>query len=377
MNCWTWRPQLRGAGGDIRVVWDRYDRNVGPLLSGEAFRNNRRAGAPVEVMYLPFEDSWPTPLSKKTYNYQGHWPGRGEDKKFIIAQQMNAPYIGEALSRGYKDAFLAVQKQFIAHFKEKGWNRTEMQCFYGGKNTHRIKYGSNMWWTTDEPYHWQDWLALQFFCRLWTRGRGDADPKVWVARADISRPQWQAKVLDHVVGPVYFGTGAFSSPAMYRRCRILAQETALQIRTYGSANRDNESNTRTVVWILNAWTNGADAALPWQTLAREAALDINDRATSGNALLVPGGRFGLKVVADMRIKALRTGQQLAEYMTILAKRKNLTREQIKAMVHEAIAIRAGTRAGAGADNADALVFGTIKAWQIAELRRRLAELIVK
>ena len=376
-NYWRFTPRLRGSGKGIQVVWDRYDRLAGPLLTGDAFKSNRRAGAPVEVMYLPFEDSWPTPLSKTTYNYQGHWPRRGEDKKWINEHYLKAPYIGDALSQGYKDAFLAVQRQFIEHFREKGYTRTEMQCFYGGKNTHRIQYGVNMWWTTDEPYHWDDWLALQFFCRLWTQGRGGADPGLWPARADISRPQWQGRVLDGIVGPVYVGAGAFSSPAMYRRCRTLEIETGLDLRCYGSANKDTESNTRSVVWLLNAWTNGARAALPWQTLAGENALDVGDRATSGNALIVPGKRFGLPVVGDMRLKALRDGQQMVEYLVLLAKRRKLDRQQLKAMLHRAVRMRAGTRAGTGLDNADALQFSTLKAWQIAELRRRLAELIGK
>ncbi len=376
LNCWRWQPRLEGAGRDIRVVWDDYDRNVGPLLTGEAFRGNRRAGAPVECMYLPFEDSWPTPLTTNTYNYQGHWPGRGESRDFLIQHYLTAPYIGDALSQSYKDAFLAVQRQFVEHFRQMGWNQTEMQCFYGGKNTHRIDYGSNMWWTTDEPYHWDDWLALQFFLRIWTQGRADASPEHWAGRADISRPQWQGRVLDGIVNTVYFGTGAFSSPPMYRRCRWLAQDTGLKLMTYGSANPDNESNTRSVVWILNAWTNGANGVLPWQTLGGDGALDNNDGGGGGgNALLVPGDRFGLEVVGDMRLKALRDGQQLAEYLAILAERRDLQREQVKAIVHQAVQFGAGTRAGAGADNADALQFSTLKAWQIAELRRRLAQLI--
>jgi hypothetical protein len=47
-----------------------------------------------------------------------------------------------------------------------------------------------------------------------------------------------------------------------------------------------------------------------------------------------------------------------------------------AMVRGAARIEAGRIAGAGADNADALQFGTLDTWQLAELRRRLAELIV-
>jgi len=375
-NFWVHRPGLQGSGKETKVDWGRYDRDVGPLLTGEAFKDCRRAGAPVEVLYLPFEDSWPTPLSKQTYNYQGHWPGRGEDKKWINDHYMKAPYIGDALSQDYKDAFLAAERQFIEHFKAKGYDRTEMQCFYGGKNTHRIDWGVNMWWTTDEPYHWDDWLALQFFCDLWTRGRGDASPALWATRGDISRPNWQGRVMAGVLGNEYIG--GFNSPTVYRRCRALAHDTGVDIRTYGSANRDSESNTASVVMLLNMWTNGARAHLPWQTLGGEGSLDTGDRgAGGGNALIVPAKRLGQTVVGDLRLKALRDGQQLIEYLVELGKRRNLTREQLKAMVYGAVSIEAGRVAGAGADNADALTFSALKAWQIAGLRRAIAEMIVK
>ena len=97
----------------------------------------------------------------------------------------------------------------------------------------------------------------------------------------------------------------------------------------------------------------------------------------GNALLVPGKRFGLDVVGDMRLKALRDGQQMIEYLVLLSRKYGLQREQVKEMVHRAVYLKAVTRAGAGADNADALEFGTLKAWQISELRRGLAELIAR
>ena len=377
-NYWVQRARVEGSGKDMKVDWDSYDRNVGPLLSGEAFRGNRRAGVPIECMYLPFEDSWPTPLTPQTYSYQGHWPGRGENVRFITEHYLRAPYIGDGLSQGYRDAFLAVQRQFIAHFRERGWTRTEMQCFFGGKNTHRIQWGVNMWWTTDEPYHWDDWLALQFFLRLWATGRGDADPRLWAARGDISRPQWQGRVLAGAVDTVYFGAGAFSGPDWYRRCQTLARETGLKLMTYGSANRDTESNTRSVAWLLNVWLNGGNGALPWQTLGEDGALDNQDAsAGGGNALIVPAKRFGLPVVGDLRLKALRDGQQLIEYLAILVDRAKLQREQVAALVRQAVPIEARAKAGAGADNAEALQFGTLSAWQIAELRRLVAERIVR
>jgi hypothetical protein len=377
-NYWVPRPKLEGKGKDIKVIWDEYDKRFGPLFDGSAFKDSRRGAVPLEVMYLPFEDSWPTPLSKENYNYQGHWPTKGEDTKYLVEQVLKAPYIGDALSQEYKDAFLAVQRQFIEHFKEKGWNKTEMQCFYGGKKTHRTQYGVNMWWTTDEPYHWDDWMALEFFCRLWSQRRDKigASPTQWKARADISRPNWQDKILAGVLNTEYIG--GFSSPGNYRRCRILAQDTGVTIRDYGSANPDNASNTQSLTMLVNLWLNGSNGHLPWQTLGSDKALDVNDAgASGGNALIVPGTRFGVDVVGDMRLKALRDGEQIIEYMTILAAKRGLQREQIQAMVLDAVRIEAGRKAGAGADDADALRFSTLKDWQISQLRQRLAELITK
>ena len=370
-----WTPKLTGAGKDIRVVWDDYDRRVGPLLSGEAFKSCRRAGVPIEAISLPYYDSWPTELTTKTYNYKGYWPSRGDDRTGLAAHYMTAPYVADGLSRDYKDAFAAVQRQLVSHFKAKGWDRTEMQCIFVGKNTHRTNYGVNMWWTTDEPYHWDDWLALQFFGRLWTAGRRPGEATQWVFRADISRPQWQGRVLDGAVDVVHFGTGSSSTPAMIRRCRRLARETPLSLRTYGSANRDDTSNLGSVVWIVGAYLNGSRAALPWQAMGNDKALDAGDPPGGGNALLAPGTRFGVSVVADMRLKAFRDAEQLAEYLHIVAGRYNLNRRQLRAMVAGAVDLTARTADGASADNADALRFTKLSAWQVSEFRLALAELI--
>ncbi|MFH1268659.1 MAG: hypothetical protein ABIK89_23280, partial [Planctomycetota bacterium] len=264
--------------------------------------------------------------------------------------------------------------------RKMSYTRTEMQCFYGGKVTHRTDYGGNMWWTTDEPYHWDDWLALQYFCWLWTDGRTRAGGNAsrWTARADISRPQWQGLVLDRIVDEVYYGAGGFASPAMVRRCRILAQDTGLNVRAYGGANRDTQSNTQSVTAVLDAWTDGADAYLPWQTLGSDKALDQGDRgAFGGAALLVPGDRFRLPVVADMRLKAFRDGQQLIEYLVLISRRHKLNREQMKFMLHAAVRLDATTRPAARLDDADSTQFPALSPWQLTQLRRHLAELIAQ
>ena len=380
LNCWVIRPKLTGAGKGRKVVWDSYDKIAGPLLSGEAFRTNRRTGVPVRVMYLPFDDSWPTPLSTKNYNYPAPWPGRGWDLHHLVKHSLTAPYIGEALSQDYKDAFVAVERQFIEHFKANRWNRTEMQCFFGGKKTHRTKWGSNMWWTTDEPYHWEDWLALEFFGRLFATGRAaaGAKPDQWAVRADISRIRWQGRTLQGSYDNAYYGAGSFTSSADKRRSRILHAQTGQEIRTYGFGNRDTDSNTCGVAKVLDTWLNGSNALLPWQTLGKDGCLDNGDKDAGGGAgLLVPGKRFGLPVVGDMRLKTLRDAQQIVEYLVELSKRRGLNREQIKYMVLAAMEIKTGMGPQSRRDDADAPVAGMIPAWQLSELRRTVAELIAK
>ncbi|HVY62257.1 MAG TPA: hypothetical protein VHF22_11425, partial [Planctomycetota bacterium] len=373
-NPWRLEPKVSGRGKAAVVEWKDYDRLAGPLLSGEAFRGSRRAGVPLPCMYLPFADDWPCPLTRETYAYPGRWPGRGEGRDAIDEHYASAPYLGDGLSPEYKETFLAVEEQFVAHFRERGWTRTEMQCFFGGKATHRIEFGANRWWTTDEPYHWPDWLACQFFGGLWCEGRraAGADPARWAVRFDISRPMWQGRVLDGIADVVYYG--GFAGARAYRRCRDLARDTGVRVMTYGSVSRTGASNVDCATMLADIWLHGGDGALPWQTLGNDGSLDRNENV-DGAALLVPGGRFRRPVVADLRVKALREGEELGEYLAILADRRYLSREQIAAAIAKVAPTHAERAAGASADDADALRFGGWKAWQLVELKRAIAERI--
>jgi hypothetical protein len=378
LNCWAWRPKLSGTGRDVRVHWEPYDRSVGPLLTGEAFAGSRRGSVPVECMYLPFEESWPTPLDRQSYRYDGYWPQKGDDPGRIAEHYLTAPPIAQGLTPQYKAAFSSVQRQFIEHFQERNYTQTEMQCYFGNKVGHRVEYGVNTWWTTDEPLYWDDWMAVQFFLQLWATGRGSADPRVWTARADVSRPQWQGGTLAGLVDAAYYGAGGFTGPAMVRRCRTLGQETGLNVRTYGSAGHDSTSNTENVAVLVSAWADGADAFLPWQTLGSDESLDQNDAGCAGgSAMLVPGDRFGLAVVGDMRLKAFRDGQQLIEYLTLLAERRHLSRQQIKAMIHEATRSRREPQRAGPIDDADSIEFAALSARHLDELRRRIAGLLLR
>jgi len=380
-NPWRYQPLVNGIGNKLTLDWNNYDKQVGPLLSGEAFKGNRRSGVPTPVMYLPFEDNWPVCLTKSTYKYNGPWVSlkgwkenrKGKTYRNAVKQlnehYLQSDYIGKALSNEYQDGFARAAELFIKHFKTMGWNRTEMQCFYGGKKTHRIDYGSDMWWQTDEPIHWDDWLALQFFDNLWTKTiQGtDADLNMWVARGDISRPKWQGKVMDGVMPVQYGGMGDEPNNT---RLQLLKEQTGVRIRDYGGLGYEGMSYSQTISKVLNVYLSGGDAFLPWQTLGNDDSLDKNNTTT----LFVPGDRFGLSVVADMRLKAFRSGEQLIEYCVLLANKKKLSRDQIKEFISRFFKVGM-KRTDTNPDNADAKQSTTIMAWQISELRKQLAKLI--
>ena len=368
-NFWAFRPRIIKDGDRIKIDWNEYDKRVGPLLSGEAFAGDRRSGIPVECLYLPFMDSWPTPLTPKTYHYTGYWPKRGDDSRHLIDHYMQSPPIAEAMSREYKENFLAVQKQFIEHFKKKGWDHTEFQCFFGGKKTHRINYGSNIWWTTDEPYHWEDWTALQFFSGLWTHGRKrmKASANTWAYRADISRPQWQGRVLENRLNVGYYG--GFDDDRTFQRCKILKEETKIKVRAYGAAPSPGRSNMETVALVLNTWLNGADGFQTWWATGRKKSLDIQE-GCPGNALFAPGDRFDLPVVGDMRLKAFRKGEQLIEYLVMLENKYNLNSQRIKNLIYS-------TKIKKPDDENAAIQLNLYKAWQIDSCRKNILKFLEK
>jgi hypothetical protein len=79
----------------------------------------------------------------------------------------------------------------------------------------------------------------------------------------------------------------------------------------------------------------------------------------------------------MRVKAFRDGEQLIEYLELVAAKKGLRSEQLAAMVNAFAGLGASKLAGASADNADSIRMRTLPDWKIAALRRALAEIIAR
>jgi mannose/cellobiose epimerase-like protein (N-acyl-D-glucosamine 2-epimerase family) len=347
LNLRGWRPALEGAGRETRVRWEEFDRQAGPLLTGEAFAENPRSRVPIECMTLPFQQGWPTPLSKVTYGYHGSWSAEDEDLKPIIEHYLTAPYVGLTLSDEYKQAFLAVQRQFVEHFHEKRYLATEMQCSLAGRVTVRVGSDFDAWWNLEEPTYWNDWLALQFFGHLWDRGRGGAHSRRWPFRANISVPEWQGRLLSGVLDVGYYPADQLADPAAARRLDRLSRQLGSRVRAYAPLPPGGAQGMPCLPEMLAAWAGGAEGIA-----YRRAA-----GTTAEEPLLALENPAGARVVPHVRLKEIRTAQQLIEYLHLLAHHQGLRRKQIAVML------------GPAKSSPDP--------WQLPDHRRRLAEQITE
>lgn len=356
-------PRIVGRGKQARVAdWTQHDRALGPLLDGSAFKDNPRSSVPIPVFYLPFHENYPSRISEY-YRYDGPKTGRS----CIILHALYGPRIEEAFAPGYAEAMKAVIRQFAEHYRQKGWNKTLLQMYLNNKYNYRIRGRGSSWWLLDEPYHYDDWMALRYFSQLFHEAIADVRGVKFVFRGDISRPQWQFDRMNGLMEMMYVGGGLFD---MLRRCRIMKEEMPTKLMTYGSCNPIGSSNFQSAAWCLKAYIAGADGVLPWQSLAGDRAFRRADR----NGLIVDGGRFGVNAVASLRLKALRRGAQDVELLRILQRKMGWNRDQIGTLVASVIPLESGFQQQFLAEAAP-LAFKNLSSLAFASLKHGVLSLL--
>jgi hypothetical protein len=379
-----WTPAV---GADGRVTdWSRFDKNLGPLLDGSAFKDNPRAGVPVPVLYLPQNESWPLPMVP---HYKPDAPTKGKDWKALHDIFAKPPE--DAFDQVYKDAFVANVADFVKHAEEKGWTRTALQ----GYNNNKVQYNKDALqgtaWTMDEPYEYLDWHALLFYSRLFHKGAagrtvaglggtagqassgtGGAKTAQFQYRGDISRPQWQGNCFDGLMETIYVGGDLFHMPALIKDHKRRMPTTVI---CYGGANNQDRANHETAAWCLKAYAYDADGVLPWQALGGDEAFDRGDNLDNGNSLIVDGSkRFGVNAIASFRIHAFRQGAQLCELLRLVEKKHGWGRAHSGALAAQFVPLGSEFRR-AFVDEAAAVTFGAMNGDRFVQLKEALLKLL--
>lgn len=315
-------PKVRADG---TFDWTQWDAEHGPLLDGSAFADLPRGRVPVEALYLPLNENWPM-------NHERHFKG--------------GYWIEQAYGDEYWREFRTASQAFAQHFADRGWTETIAEFYLNNKV--EFKKSRGRWdatsapWIFDEPTHTQDFWALRRFGLEFWQGVSAAPPTRLAFRLDISRPEWQRDLLDGVTN-VEVASGALRT----YRDRVIAgaRRDGKLIYMYGAASKLGTTRATDVAWCVETWALGADGVVPWQTIGKADAWTKPDDL----ALLYP---TPAGVAPSLRLKAYRSGQQLAEYLTIYTAVSGQPRDAVGAAVLALPGMRAGTVKASEADAGD-------------------------
>ena len=322
---WDGLPEFAPVKTENGFFWDEWDRYVGPLLDGSIFYDLPRKHQPVDVMYLPLSENWPVPLKG---NYKKSW------------------WADEALSDSYRQELKQSFQKFASHLLEMpgvrktkhdchelspydSQTQTQFQFYLNNKVYYRERFNkSSAPWIFDEPIHIQDFMALKWYGDLWheavepycsnssgidKKNNSTINTKPLLCfRCDISYTQFGRDILWDVTDIEYLG-GNNTQKTRMKHDEFNQSMKRSCFAEYGTANKLSDSNLQPVLWQLSAWLKGACGVLPWQTIGSDGCWERGEQT----ALFYPKGD---KVYPSVRLKAFRYGQQLVEYLVLLADR---------------------------------------------------------
>jgi hypothetical protein len=333
-------------------AWSVFDKRYGPLFDGSAFAGNPRKGVPTETFVLAFHENWPVPIGPN-YNFS-YWAD-------------------EAFTEKYREGFIEAVAQFARHVREKKWNQTIFQVYLNNKivNKEQSWNKATAPWLLDEPQHFQDFWAVRYFAEMTHAGLAKAGmPANFAFRADASRPQWQRDALDAFLdyNVVQIGPARLYNRSVIDR-RALFGNVVVE---YGEPDFLNTSNFQLTAWCIDAWLNGADGVLPWQSMAES----VNWRNGSRFSLIYPNAFAGEKgAVPSIRLKALLRGQQLVEYLLLLNRFQGAPRWVTARQVANELDLHRKTIKKTVRGDAMRVLYPDVRPQELWAMRVRLGELI--
>ncbi len=317
-------PQISGQGSGTRITdWTVYDKLYSGVLSGQAFAGNHRPEQPMTHLTLPFYEGWPASINT---------PGMFEHNR------KNNPSLDPRFTKKFEDQVKAVAKQFIAHFKTKGWTKTQLQLFLNNKSQYRKRGGKGgiCYWLLDEPRYHNGYLALNYLGTLFRNAFQDRGAIDIAFRADISRPQFQDRILDRSMDLMVIGGPAEGEVVVRRNADRFDgnpfRKGAQLVWDYGGLAPQSGSNVQYATGRVFSYLLGSNGHLPWLCTGKKDDWRQQDKNSftlmyNGESQYAPVKKVDL--FPSLRLKAFRRGQQDAEIIHAALSKKKLTRDQFR------------------------------------------------
>jgi hypothetical protein len=140
----------RDARGRLAADWSFFDRRYGPYLDGSAFDD----GVPIEQFPLYVNLFWPA----------GFWP----------EADFPDPGCRSPAKARYEDAWMEHAREYVRHFREKGWTRTTFLVKMN--HYHRPGQAFPLLWNMDMPRTNADFRAVAYYADLAHRAFAGAAP---------------------------------------------------------------------------------------------------------------------------------------------------------------------------------------------------------
>ena len=272
-------PELEGEGKYMKVKnWDLFDAHFGPLLDGSAFAGSPGGEHPLEVMYLPFNLGWPA-------NYE-KWG-----------------------QKGYKTEYKSVLRDFIAHFKEKGWDTTYCEIFLNHKASyHFFPY------TADEIYYEFDEVIMDEYYDI-IQDACETSGVPFIFRVDSSNhyPKEHYKRYAKMCKLWVAAAGHF---AWVPESVDVMRENGNILYVYGDAVRSLDSSLMHLYTLpITSMMWGIDGYTAWNTTGYGEDFLVCPQNLGSESLFYPGSYFGVEAAfPSIRLKAMRNAVQLTELM---------------------------------------------------------------
>ena len=318
-------PVISGTGKNAKATdWSAFDKCYEGIMSGSIVKDNHRSEQPITHQTLTFHERWPA-------NY--HSPGM-----FDHSLKTN-PSLEPRFSQLFKDTVEAIGAEYVKHFKQKGWNKVQLQLFLNNKSQYRQK-NDGSYWLLDEPRYHSEYMALDELGVIFREAFADKGDIPVVYRADVSRPQYAETILDDTLDLNVVG-GLAEHEHIARRNKdrfnggsFFPGEQILW--TYGGVTQLGISFLGFANARVMDHFKGSNGHLPWLTTFRKNAWreQPGGRNSADYAVFYNGEYEGLPiqghvVFPSMRLKAYRRGQQDTEMLALVEREKNISRDQIR------------------------------------------------